>query len=157
MSWIDRLKAAAYTPPSGTRIEFDFVDVSQNITKQTAAFEFTDSDGTYVQSNGASSRRFPVRAFFSGADHDTEAAEFMAALLENGTGLLEHPLYGTFDAVPFGDLSQRDDLATAANQSVFEITFYQTIGDIYPSAKLMQRRRYLKQQRRKRRLPVVSS
>ena len=136
MSWLDRLKPAAYTTPSGARIQFEFEDVSQSSTKKTAAFEFASADGTYVQDNGVGSRRFPIRAFFSGADYDQVAQQFMAGLEESGVGVLEHPVYGAFDVVPFGDLNQRDDLVTAANQAAFEVTFYQTIGQIYPSSQI---------------------
>jgi hypothetical protein len=36
--------------------------------------------------------------------------------------------------VPFGDITRRDDLKTAANQTVIEVTFWTTIGAIYPQA-----------------------
>jgi hypothetical protein len=67
-----------------------------------------------------------------GGEHDREATAFEAALLERGQGRLEHPLYGTFDVVPFGSISRRDDLTTEANQSVVQVTFWTTIGVVYP-------------------------
>jgi hypothetical protein len=59
---------------------------------------------------------------------------FELALLERGPGRLEHPLYGPFDAIAFGTITRRDDLRTAANQSVLEVTFWTTIGALYPSS-----------------------
>ena len=72
--------------------------------------------------------------FFWGDNHDIEATSFELMLFERGVGKLEHPFYGTFDVVPFGDISRRDDLKSAANQTVIEITFMTTLGVVYPSA-----------------------
>jgi len=134
MAWNDRLKEAAYTSPSGVRQVFAYENVSKSVTKKTTAFEFPDADGTFVQDLGHSGRRYPLRLFFWGAEHDTEAAAFEAALLERGVGKLEHPVYGTADVVPFGEIKTRDDLKTAANQSIIEATFWETIGLVYPTS-----------------------
>lgn len=132
--WEDRLREAAYTSPSGTRITFAYVSVSRAVTKRTAAFEFPGVDGAYVQDNGHGAHRHPMVCFFSGADHDLEAEAFEAALLERGVGRLEHPFYGAFDAVPFGDITRRDDLRDAANQTVVETTFWPSFRAVYPNA-----------------------
>ncbi len=134
MAWNDRLRDAAYTPPSGARLVFAYENVSKAVTKKTTAFEFPDADGTFIQDLGHAGRRYPLRLFFWGADHDEEAAAFEAALLERGTGKLEHPLYGAIDVVPFGEIKTRDDLKTAANQSIIEVTFWETIGLVYPTS-----------------------
>lgn len=134
MAWTDRIREAAYTAPSGTRIVFGYEDVRRETEKKTTGFEFPDADGTLVQDLGHSGRRYPLRVFFWGTDYDTIAEAFEGALLERGTGRLEHPLYGAVDVVPFGTISRRDDLKTAANQAVIEVTFWETIGAIYPEA-----------------------
>lgn len=134
MAWNDRIREAAYTSPSGERITFGYENVSKKVDKKTTGFEFPDADGTFVQDLGHSGRRYPLRVFFWGDDYDQEAEAFEAALLERGTGKLEHPIYGTVDVVPFGTISRRDDLKTAANQAVVEVTFWETIGLIYPAA-----------------------
>jgi len=133
MAWNDRIKEAAYTTPGGERIIFGYEDVRKTVNKKTTGFDFPDADGTYVQDLGHSGRRYPLRVFFWGNDYDIEADAFEAALLESGAGKLEHPIYGTVDVVPFGAITRRDDLKTAANQAVFEITFWETIGIIYPT------------------------
>lgn len=134
MSWLDRLKEAAYTGPSGTRMAFLYGDVSLEFDKRTAAFQFAGVDGSYVQDNGLSERRYALTCIFSGPDHDLEASAFEGLLAEKGTGRLEHPLYGTFDVVPFGSITRRDDLVSAGNQTVLDVVFWSTIGAIYPSA-----------------------
>jgi prophage DNA circulation protein len=132
MAWQDRLREAAYNSPLGTRTVLHYENVSRTIEKRTVGFEFPDADGTYVQDSGNSGRRFPLRVFFWGDDYDVQADAFEATLLERGQGKLEHPRYGSIDVVPFGTITQRDDLKTAANQAVIEVTFWQTIGVIYP-------------------------
>lgn len=134
MSWADRLGEAAYTSPSGTRQTFLYEDVSKEVDKRTATFMFPGVDGTYVQDNGQSERRFPLRCIFTGPDCDQEAEAFEALLLERGQGNLEHPLYGKKKVVPYGTITRRDDLVSAANQSIIEVTFWSTIGAVYPSS-----------------------
>lgn len=134
MSWQDRIREAAYTSPSGSRITFDYENVRKTVNKKTTGFEFPDADGTFVQDLGHSGRRYPLRVFFWGDDYDQQADAFELALLERGTGRLEHPIYGTVDVVPFGTITRRDDLKTAANQAVLEITLWETIGLIYPTS-----------------------
>lgn len=134
MSWTDRLKEAAYTSPSGERLTFEFENVSNSRSKKTTNFNFPDADGTFVQESGSTGRSFPLQCIFWGADYDQEADAFDAALFEAGTGKLEHPIYGTIDVVPTGNITRRDDLKTAGNQAIIEVTFMSTIGLIYPSA-----------------------
>jgi len=134
MSWNDRLREAAYTSPSGERITFTYENVSQQVDKKTTGFTFPDADGTFVQDFGRSGRRYPLRVIFWGNDYDQEAELFEAALLIRGTGKLDHPIYGVIDVVPFGTITRRDDLKTAANQSIIEVTFWETIGLVYPAS-----------------------
>jgi hypothetical protein len=133
MAWSDRIKEAAYTSPSGFRLAFMFADVSRSIDKNGTAYSFPDANGTYIQDMGTSGRRFPMRLYFNGANCDLEAEAFEAALLEVGTGRLEHPVYGSRDVVPMGEITRRDDLVTGANQVIIEATLWETIGVVYPS------------------------
>jgi prophage DNA circulation protein len=134
MAWNDRLIEAAYESPGGTRIVFDYENVSKSFDKKTTAFNFPDANGTYIQDMGHSGRRYPLRIFFWGDDYDLQAIAFEAALQERGTGKLEHPIYGIVNVVPFGTVSQRDDLKTASNQAIIEVVFWETIGLIYPAS-----------------------
>lgn len=133
MSWQERLRPAAYRSPNGTRTVFAYEDVSRVVEKKTAAFNFPDADGTLVQDLGHKGRRYPLRVIFYGENHDTEADSFELTLLERGAGVLEHPRYGRVDVVPFGEITQRDDLKTSANQTIIEVVFWATIGTAYPT------------------------
>jgi len=136
MPWQDRVREAAYTSPSGVRHVFDYEDVRQTIEKRTTGFEFPDANGTFVQDLGHSGRRYPLRVFIWGEDYDLVAAEFEAALIERGVGKLEHPIYGTFDVVPFGTITRRDDLKTRGNQAVIDVTFWETTRLIFPTSQV---------------------
>lgn len=131
--WQGRIKEGAYTSPSGTRIPFIFTIVSRETTKRTAEFECVDLDEGYVQDNGHGSRKYPLTCIFSGSNHDQIATAFEAALLEKGIGHLEHPLYGSFDAIPLGTITRRNDLVSEGNQSVIEVTFSTTLARAYPA------------------------
>jgi len=133
-SWANRIKDGAYTSPGGTRIKFDFEDLTREVTKRTTVFEFPGVNDGYVQQNGYGARRYPMVCFFSGKDCDRIATAFESALLEDGIGKLEHPLHGTFNVVPVGDIGRRDDLKTAANQTIVQTTFSTSIPALYPSS-----------------------
>lgn len=136
MSWLDRIREAAYTSPGGIRTTLIYEDVSVSVDKKTSAFEFPDVDGTFVQDLGKTGRRLPLRVFFTGPDYDLDSQRFFDALAEQGVGRLEHPVYGVLDVVPTGSINRRDDLKTAANQAVIEVTFFETIGAVFPTAQL---------------------
>jgi prophage DNA circulation protein len=136
MAWQDRLKTAAYTSPNGTRFEFDYEDVSQQFNKRTAAFSFAGVDGQYIQDNGFGSDIYPMRVIFWGEDYDAAAAAFIVGLKAGGIGKLEHPLYGTFNVVPFGTIRRRDDLKSSGNQAVIDVAFWTTTGVVYPTNQL---------------------
>lgn len=132
--WEDRLREAAYTSPEGTRIIFLYEDVRRINTRRGTVFEFPGVDGAFIQQKGFGARQYPMRCIFSGSNHDLVANSFEIALLEPGIGKLEHPIYGTIsNVVPFGTITRRDDLKTAANQSIIEVTFWTTLIEIYPS------------------------
>lgn len=133
MSWQDRLSEAAYTPPSGARVVFTYEELRVNTELKGSRFDFPGTEGTYVQATGASGREFPLRVYFNGEDHDTEAAAFFNALRETGEALLEHPTEGRVTVVPLGRVSQRNDLVKSANETVIDVVLWETIGAVYPT------------------------
>jgi prophage DNA circulation protein len=136
MSWEDSIVEAVYTSPSGAEFIFNYEGVSKEIEKKTTAFNFPDVDGTFVQDLGKKGRRYPMRLFFWGENYNQIAERFDNAIEEKGKGTLQHPLYGTFNVVPFGTIKRRDDLVNEANQAVYEITFYETIDIVFPVSEL---------------------
>lgn len=133
MAWQDRVQQGSYISPSGVIFNFHSEDVSLEISNKTTAFETPNGKGTYVQWLGKTGKRLPLNCFFNGADHDIVANQFLEALTEEGIGILFHPFYGTFDVVPFGSIKRNDSLVSEANQTSFEVTFYETTGSVYLS------------------------
>ena len=133
MSWEDRLQEAAYTSPSGVRVVFQFENVSVEINKRDSVSEFPEYDGALVQNFGIGAVSYPLTCFFWGENHDKEAEEFAALIGEAGKGVLEHPFYGRKEnIVPLGPIRRRDDLKTAANQTIFQINFVQSSAFQFP-------------------------
>ncbi len=136
MAWQDDIQPAAYTGPNGDRVEFEYEDVATSISKKTSAYNFPDADGTYIQDHGKTGRRFPMRCFFSGNIYNLAADAFEEILLQTGVGKLEHPMYGTHNVVPMGEITRSDALKTAGNQAIIEVTFWATIGVAYPASQV---------------------
>lgn len=135
MSWEDRLERAIYVSADGSiRIEFEYTTLTQVLARKTSAYDFPAVGGTYVQDLGVGGRRFPFRIFLSGADYDLKAAAFDRAMAQRGPGTLQHPQLGALTVVPFGEVTRRDDLVTAGDQAIYELTFYETLPSLYPGA-----------------------
>ncbi len=128
-----RLREAAYTSPKGTRIKFLYEDVAREYNLRGTVFEFPGVDEAFVMRTGNGPRRYPLRCIFTGGNCDLEATAFELALLEPGEGRLEHPRHGPVTVVPFGDVGRRDDLKTSVNEAIVEVTFWTTLGAIYPT------------------------
>ena len=64
---------------------------------------------------------------------DIEADDFLSLLGETGVGVLEHPMYGPRDVVPYGEITRTDRVKTAANQSQVSVSFWETTNIIYPN------------------------
>lgn len=132
--WESRVRRGAYVSPSGKRIGFASENVGRKFEIRGTAFQFPRYGGDFVQRTGIGGREYPILAIFDGPNCDIDATKFEAMLSEPGTGKLEHPFYGSFDVVPLGTVARRDDLVTAANQTIVEVSFWSTIGSVYPGA-----------------------
>ena len=133
--WKDRLRQAKYTSPEGTEITFLYEDVERRVTRRGTVFQFPNIDDVFIQQKGFGARRYPLRVIFAGSNHDRVATAFEALILEPGIGQLDHPMYGVIpNVVPHGEIVRRDDLRTAANQTIVEVTFWTTLTQIFPSA-----------------------
>jgi len=130
--WQKRLKEAAYTGPEGTRIVFQYVDLKRSINLRNKIFRFNGINGKFIQSNGHDEGDYPIVAFFTGDDQDRLGTAFEGLLTEPGRGKLEHPMYGTFDVVPTGQIQRENLMVNAANQTAIMVTLSTTLADVYP-------------------------
>jgi prophage DNA circulation protein len=133
MAWQDDVQEGAYTPLDGTRHVYQFEDLRQHVELRGSTYDFVDADGTFVQRTGNSGDSYPMRIYLTGPEYNLAADAFLEALRAPGVGVLAHPIHGTRDVVPLGRVVRRDDLKTAANQAIFEVTFWETIRTLFPS------------------------
>jgi len=139
-AWLDALLPGTYTPPNvppgiGT-LTYDFEDLRIEGNNKGTAYEFADATGTYVKPRGASSRRYPMRMWFSGPTYHLQAKAFAKGLESGGVGRLGHPIDGPLDVIPLGKWRRTDRLVNGANMAMFELTFFNTIGVVWPTAQL---------------------
>jgi prophage DNA circulation protein len=127
-----RLRSAEYRSPKGAVFKFEYEDVSEQITRKTAVFDFPEADVTYVQDLGKTGRRYPMRIIFWGPLSADISNLFLSALEQRGIGRLTHPVYGELDVIPVDVVTRSDRVKTASNQVVFDVTFFETIREIYP-------------------------
>lgn len=132
MTFDARLKQSAFVAPSGTRFLFDLDGtVTSTIPKNYTVYDFPNGHDSYVQTNGHGGAEYPISAIFSGENNDIEAHNFIIALSENGTGILEHPVDGNINVVAL-DIEKETGLTVGKYQSVVTVTFKQTITNLYP-------------------------
>jgi prophage DNA circulation protein len=125
---LDDLQQGSYKSPSGQVVTFDYEDIESSVGKKTAVFESAVGNGTYVQSNGSTSGRFPMRCYFSGFSYEALAETFLSAILEDGEGVLTHPVFGDITVVPVGQVTRIDPLKSGAGQVIYDVEFYETVG-----------------------------
>lgn len=125
---LGNLQQCSYKSPSGQIVTFDYEDIESTVEKKTAIFECAVGNGTYVQSNGRTSGRFPMRCIISGDNYADKAEAFLSAVLEDGDGVLTHPIYGDITAVPGGQIARLDPLKSGAGQVIYDVQFFETTG-----------------------------
>jgi len=141
--WNTRLLPAAYQPSTvhgltgvdggPFKLTFQYEDLEKTFGRHSSVHEFSEAGNAYVQQFGKMGQRFPMRMYLWGADVDTMAAGFETLLGLSGIATLEHPMYGPKQVIPVGEIVRRDNLVTAANQVIFDATFVETTGLIYPA------------------------
>jgi prophage DNA circulation protein len=119
---------ASYKGPNGFAVDFEYDDIESTVEKKAAVFENAVGNGTYVQSNGHTSGRFPMQCIFSGLGYEILAEAFLSLLLQDGEGVLTHPIHGDVNVVPVGSISRADPLKTGAGQIIYQVEFYETTG-----------------------------
>lgn len=97
MSWRDSLR-----PPSFRGAEFKIETGARGGGRRQAVHEFPKRDEPYAEDMGRRARKFQVNAYFvqsprNGFDYTAERDALIAALEQEGPGLLIHPTMGEFD------------------------------------------------------------
>lgn len=135
MSWEDRVQETILISNTGERMSLLTEDVSLELSSRNSIQEFADFSGCLIQTFGAGPITYPLRIFFWGEDHDKQADAFLRMLISPTALILEHPFYGRLENIfVVGEIKRRDNLKTAANQTIFEVNFVQSAAFSFPAA-----------------------
>ena len=115
--WVDRLRPASFTSPSGIVSEFK-VDLLTRIGgKKASNHEILNKNEAIPQDQGNRSKAYPMEVFFTGSNGDKLADTFFDSLGEqytaNTPGILNHPRWGDIAVMPF-EFQQSEQLVTGA-------------------------------------------
>jgi prophage DNA circulation protein len=122
MSYQDRLRTCAYRSPSGAEFTLQFDDVERSGAKKAAIHELPQQSQPDVQDLGNAGTRFPLSAYFTGADYDQQADAFFKVLSEKGAGALGHPRWGNLAVLPL-TWAQSESFVDGMGRADFSIEF----------------------------------
>jgi prophage DNA circulation protein len=117
------LLEAKYTAPSGKEFTFLWEVSEKETVLKTGVFTFPDKDGAHVQHQGRGPVSFPMTCIFNGENNIETADNFEAALAEQDTAELQHPVYGIKKVIPTGNIKRKEDCINSINESHVTITF----------------------------------
>jgi len=128
MSYIDRIERLTYQSPKRKTFDLEFDDLARNIQRKTAINEFPYQNIANVQDLGMGNLKIPIRCYISGNDYDLEADRFFKALNEQGSGILDHPRWGSIDVIPI-NITQSESFIDGLGRAIFEIEFVEFFPD----------------------------
>ena len=132
MSYLDRLRTARYTSPSGSKFTFHFNDLKRAGSKKAGVHELPQQDEADVQDLGNTAIRFAIDAYFTGADYDQTADSFWDALSERGPAKLLHPRWGDLQVLPL-TFVQNEAFVDGMRRASFGIEFIRVSDIQYPT------------------------
>lgn len=137
MSYLDRLRVASYTSPSGVQSTFEFKVLSRSLSHKAAIMELPQQNVADVQDLRMTAPRFALQCIFIGPDYDLAADAYVAALSEYVTpqspGVLQHPRWGTINVMPLG-ISQTENFTETMGQALVEVEFIKMNAVAYPAS-----------------------
>lgn len=87
-------------PASFRGVSFKVDDAGRSGGRRQAVFEFPKRDDPYAEDMGRRARRYSIRGYLIGPDYDRSRDALVAAMEQEGPGLLVHYLFGEFQASP---------------------------------------------------------
>lgn len=137
MSYLDRLRTAYYTAPSGRFSTFEFRKLSRSLAHKTQVLELPQQNVADVQDQGMTAPRFTFACIFTGPDYDIAADAFVDQLSEIVTpripAVLKHPRWGDIPVMPIG-IGQVEDFTTELGQAVIEVEFVRMNAVPFPTS-----------------------
>lgn len=125
MSWREQLRPASFRGVSF------FVDSDEaNFGRRVALHEYPQRDKPMAEDMGRATRRYRVNAFVVGPDFIAARDKLLAAIEQEGAGLLVHPFYGEL-AVTAEECSVSHD-KSAGGMAAISLTFVEAGELAYP-------------------------
>jgi prophage DNA circulation protein len=93
-AWRDRL-----VPASFRGVQFHVEAGALSGGRRIVMHEFAKRDDPYAEDMGRRARKYPVTAYLVSPDYTFDRDALIAALEQEGPGLLVHPTFGEFDVV----------------------------------------------------------
>ena len=121
--WVDRLRPASFTSPSGIVSNFKVDLLTRVGGKKASSHEILNKNEAIPQDQGNRATVYPTEAFFTGNNGDQEADTFFSSLEEKYTiktpGIYHHPIWGDIAVMPF-EFQQSTNLVVGAG--IFRVT-----------------------------------
>jgi hypothetical protein len=142
-TYIDRLREAAYTSPSGLRYALQFDDLERSGGKKAAISELPQQNTASVQDLGNQAERYPMSIYFVGDNYDIASDALWSALSEKGPGTLQHSRYGDILVLPItwscaekfvdgiGRVDYRIEFIKVQENTIFPITSTNTKETVF--------------------------
>ena len=132
MSWQDRIRDSRIVTGDGQEYIIETTDIPKDRTDRAVIFTFSEFTGDFVQKLSAGGASFSFPLWFSGPDHDLTATQFEEATKDIRPVLFYHPLQKKPFRCVVLSLKRNDRLASAANETAFDIVMHETISGRRP-------------------------
>jgi len=133
--WVNRLRPGVFTSPSGVVSNFKIDLVERVGGKKASNHEILNKNESIPQDQGNRSITYPIQAYFTGDNGDTEADIFFDSLGEKYTvdnpGILKHPRWGDITVMPF-EYRQSENLIVGAGIFRVPVEFRATPQSRFP-------------------------
>ena len=133
--WVDRLRPGVFTSPSGVVSNFKIDLVERVGGKKASNHEILNKNESIPQDQGNRAITYPIQAYFTGDNGDTEADTFFDSLGDNYTvdnpGILKHPRWGDIAVMPF-EFRQSENLIAGAGIFRVPVEFRATPQSRFP-------------------------
>ena len=128
MSWRDELRTGMFRSA-----EFFFRQADATVGRKTARHDYPLRDDAYIEDMGKRPREFTLDCYVIGPDYMDKRDALIAALEEDGPGLLVHPTMGMLWVNVLGDVRVTES-TTEGGMCRFSIPFILVGEKKYPAA-----------------------
>lgn len=116
------LRELIYTTPGGVQYPMSYETLERSGSRKLGVHELPNRNFPIIQDLGNNADRFPLTAYFHGADYMTRVDAFILALKDPGRGTLQHPRYGNVVVYPVS-FTQSEDMVDKVGRAQVTVEF----------------------------------